>query len=466
MKENKSKKIKSFFLWFFAVYFWLGGIGLLANSFLFGILTILLGIYICPKTDKMLKNYQFYSKNKMWIVIATVVLWVAMPSFSSIPETDEITNQNLEQLDTNTEEQNQNLNEAILSSENNTAIIIDTSNRISLSNIPPYSGMPYIEINDNVPFFDVSELTTTAYEKYSQLDELGRARIAVACIEKGMADKPRESISNVTPSGWQNINIDGENIYNRCHLIAHQLTGENDNENNLITGTRYFNTQGMSRFENMVADCINNTDYHVLYRVTPLYENDELMARGVLIEAESIEDRGETILFNVFCYNVQPNVDINYKTGEIINTNDNIASENVTRALLTEKLEENVIKEEPKEEKKVEEIKQNNEEKKVEEVKQNNEEKKVEEIKQNNEEKNVKKDTSSPKSDTTPIVAKNYGDTPASKNTYILNTNTKKFHYSWCSSVSRMKDKNKQSFWGTREEAINRGYSPCANCNP
>ena len=163
-------------------------------------------------------------------------------------------------------------------------------------------------INNNVPFFDDSELTTTAYEKYSDLDKLGRVGIAVACIEKGMDDGPRSNISDIHPTGWQSVQyegIDGNSLYNRCHLIANQLTGENDNEKNLITGTRYMNTQGMERFESQVADYINTTDNHVLYRVTPMFEGDDLLAKGVLIEAKSVEDKGRRFnsMFFVITFN-------------------------------------------------------------------------------------------------------------------------------------------------------------------
>ena len=188
-----------------------------------------------------------------------------------------------------------------------------------LEDIPEYMGKPYVEINYNQPDFTEEELTTRSYEEYSELDELGRCGAAEACIGKDlMPAEERESISSVTPTGWQNKEydiVDGGYLYNRCHLIGYQLTGENDNEENLITGTRYLNTEGMLPFENEVADYIRDTENHVMYRVTPVFEEDDLVASGVQMDAESIEDDGEGISFNVYVYNVQPGIEIDYATG-------------------------------------------------------------------------------------------------------------------------------------------------------
>ena len=190
----------------------------------------------------------------------------------------------------------------------------------TVEDVPEYSGEPYVEINDNQPEFEDYELTTVPFEEYSELDEMGRCGEAQACVgEETMPTEDREGISEVKPSGWVNEkydSVEGGYVYNRCHLIGFQLTGENANEENLITGTRYMNTEGMLPFENMVADYIHETDNHVLYRVTPVFEGEDLVASGVQMEAESVEDDGAGICFNVYVYNVQPQITINYATGE------------------------------------------------------------------------------------------------------------------------------------------------------
>ena len=191
---------------------------------------------------------------------------------------------------------------------------------VSLEDIPEYNGKPYVYINSNVPFFNESDLTITSFEKYSELDSLGRCGVAVASIGKDiMPTEERGAIGSVKPSGWHTVRyqgIDGNYLYNRCHLIGYQLSGENANENNLITGTRYLNVEGMLPFENMVAEYVEETNNHVLYRVTPIFEGNNLLASGVLIEAKSVEDNGKGIQFNVYCYNVQPGIEIDYKTGK------------------------------------------------------------------------------------------------------------------------------------------------------
>lgn len=188
-----------------------------------------------------------------------------------------------------------------------------------LTSLPEYDGQAYVELNGNVPTFTEEELTTTSFEYYSDLDELGRCGTAYACIGTDlMPTEPRQSIGQVKPSGWQTVKydfVDGKYLYNRCHLIGFQLTGENANEKNLITGTRYLNVTGMLPFENLTADYIKETDNHVLYRVTPVFQGDDLVASGVIIEAMSVEDGGDGVLFNVYCYNVQPGVTIDYADG-------------------------------------------------------------------------------------------------------------------------------------------------------
>ena len=217
-----------------------------------------------------------------------------------------------------------------------------------------------------------------------------------------MPTEERGNISDVKPSGWQSVEyegIDGGYLYNRCHLIGFQLTAENANEKNLITGTRYLNVEGMLPFENMVADYIQETGNHVLYRVTPLFEGDNLVASGVQMEAKSVEDNGAGILFNVFCYNVQPGITIDYATGNSQLTGDASGT------------------------------------------------------------------GAEPQTGTSGTGGSD-GTQQENESTYILNTNTMKFHRPDCSSVSQMSESNKGEFTGTRDELIAQGYEPCKNCNP
>lgn len=190
---------------------------------------------------------------------------------------------------------------------------------LDINNLPEYKGKPYVVINNNEPNFEKSELVTKSFEKYSELDSLKRCGVADSIIGKDlMPTSKRENISSVKPSGWKSIKyngIDGKSLYNRCHLIGFQLAGENANKRNLITGTRYLNTKGMLPFENMIADYVKETNHHVRYRVTPIFVGNELVARGVQMEAISIEDNGKAVKFNVYCFNVQPNIEIDYKTG-------------------------------------------------------------------------------------------------------------------------------------------------------
>lgn len=275
---------------------------------------------------------------------------------------------------------------------------VPAADTVSLSEVPAYSGEPYVAINNNTPSFNDEELTTTSFETYSTLDYLGRCGVAYACIGTDlMPTEDRGSISEVTPSGWINKEYDGQYLYNRCHLIGFQLSGENANERNLITGTRYMNVEGMLPFENMIADYVHETDKHVLYRVTPIYDGTNLVASGVQLEAESVEDDGEGVLFNVYVYNVQPGITIDYATGESWQE----------QGTTTTPVQEEPVQEEPEEQ--------------------------------------------------TPV---------SSGTTYILNTNTKKFHYPSCSSVDQMSEKNRQEFTGTRDEVIAMGYDPCGRCHP
>ena len=193
--------------------------------------------------------------------------------------------------------------------------------RVEEPKIPVFTGEPFVTINGNMPFFGEADMTTEAYESYSPLDDLGRCGAAMACVGvELMPTGPRGEIGHIKPTGWHSVRyetVEGGSLYNRCHLLGFQLTGENANRENLITGTRFMNVEGMLPFENMIADFVVETEEHVLYRVTPIYEREEdLVAVGVLMEGWSVEDKGESICFCVFVYNAQPGIEIDYATGE------------------------------------------------------------------------------------------------------------------------------------------------------
>ena len=286
----------------------------------------------------------------------------------------------------------------------------------SLREIPAYSGTPYTEVNGNQPYFTEEELTTQSFETYSELDSLGRCGMAYANVGQDlMPTEPRGEIGAVKPTGWHLVkydNVDGKYLYNRCHLIAYMLAAENANPQNLITGTRYLNVQGMLPFETKVCDYVKNTGNHVLYRVTPIFDGDNLLADGVLMEAYSVEDAGEGICFCVFAYNVQPGIGIDYATGD--NWAEGSGTYQSTAAPAA-----------------------------------------------------VETPAPQPGTDTAVQITPESSVSQESRETnYVLNTNTKKFHYPTCSSVDDMKEKNKQIYTGSRDEVINMGYVPCKRCNP
>lgn len=256
-----------------------------------------------------------------------------------------------------------------------------------------YQGEPYVVINDNNPDFTEADMTTASFESYGELDGLGRCTTAYANIGKDlMPTEKRGSIGEVKPTGWQTAkydNVDGKYLYNRCHLIGYQLTSENANAKNLITGTRYLNVDGMLPFENMVADYIKETNNHVLYRVTPVFFGDNLVASGVQMEAKSVEDNGDGILFNVYCFNAQPGIAIDYATGNS-HLDDSIVAD----------------------------------------------------------------------------ASKSTTAADANVQTYILNTNTKKFHKESCNSAKSMDASNKKIYTGSRQEIIDMGYEACGVCKP
>ena len=289
---------------------------------------------------------------------------------------------------------------------------------LSYRDVPAFEGNPYVYVNDGEPTFtDEQRAAEPGHAHYGELDELGRCTAAFAVV--GPETQPTEkrgSIGEVRPSGWQMAKYDfveGKYLFNRCHLLGYQLTGENANERNLITGTRYLNVQGMLPFENAVADYVDATGNHVLMAVTPVFESSELVARGVHMMAESVEDGGEGVAFNVFCYNVQPGVVIDYGTGESMLEEDATPLPDVSGA-------ESVP------------------------------------------------GAASEGTDAGEASEKGATGSNESKGVaeYVLNTNSKKFHLPSCSSVDQMSPKNREDVEDTRENLIANGYDPCKRCNP
>lgn len=319
---NKKSKIIQ---WFFSVIFLL--LIPCFNNFLSAIFLVIGAILMAPISGirKLLKK----AKIKEALSITLAICCLLFSIFAVIPNTKQETETN-SPIETQAEENKAFLEEVtsalknILPETNSNKNSSDNSNvqQLVLSDIPDYNGSPYIVINNNKPNFSQSELTTKAYENYSPLDNLGRCGVATASCGKEIMPKEGEkrgSISEIKPSGWKQNKydcVDGGWLYNRSHLIGWQLSAENANKRNLITGTRYMNVEGMLPFENMVADYIDETHNHVAYKVSPIYNGNNLLASGVQIEAYSIEDNGAGVCFNVYCYNVQPGITINYATGE------------------------------------------------------------------------------------------------------------------------------------------------------
>lgn len=276
-----------------------------------------------------------------------------------------------------------------------------------------YDGALYEEVNENQPEFSESDYTTEAFERYSELDSLGRCGAAYANIcRELMPTEERGSIGQVKPSGWHTVKygrVDGKYLYNRCHLIAFQLAGENANEKNLITGTRSFNTEGMLPFENEVAEYVKETGNHVLYRVTPVFDGDNLVASGVTMEAYSVEDGGEGVSFHVFVYNREPGIVIDYATGES-REDDGAKTENGDggRAGTGSKAEDMPDEEE----------------------------------------------------------SARQGRDEGAVTEYVLNTNTKRFHKPDCASAGQIKPNHRKEYEGTREELVEDGYQACGSCRP
>ena len=251
---------------------------------------------------------------------------------SAISSTSETSNPSSTSEDSKSEQSSQPSDTSSTQTQKPSSVGSGTATAVKPSSLPKYSGEAFVVVNNNQPNFSASELTTTGYEKYSSRDSLGRCGVAIASCGKEIMPRPDEkrgSISSITPTGWiqkSYSGISGGYLWNRCHLIGWQLSAENANRENLITGTRYMNINGMLPFENMVADYIKETGNHVAYRITPIFEGNNLVCSGVQMEAYSVEDDGEGICFNVYCYNVQPGITINYATGDSSGPSNNTTS--------------------------------------------------------------------------------------------------------------------------------------------
>ena len=303
----------------------------------------------------------------------------------------------------------------------------------SLDSVPAYSGEPYVEVHGNVPFFTDEDRARTTFESYSKRDLLGRCGVAFALVSPAtMPSGERGSIGDIRPSGWRTARygwIDGEYLFNRCHLIAFALAGENDNARNLITGTRSLNVLGMLPFEEQTARYIDRTRNHVLYRVTPVFEGKNLVASGVLMEAESIEDAGKGVRFCVWCYNVEPGVVIDYASGK------SVAGNPITETYASAKGK-------------------------------GAGEAAAGAAATTTRTNRMPSDAGASNSEFDTTGEGSADSETAIAQTYILNTNTHRFHYPDCKSVSDMKEKNKQEVEANRDDLINQGYRPCGNCRP
>ncbi len=336
---NKLKAVLKILQWVYA-----GAVGImaLANGFHYSTLFLLASAVLLMPIPAIRNFLREKVKIKTWLaIVLAIVLFVAGASGSPLSETPDssvdFTYPTYLQEATSSAETTETTVETTAATEP-TETMAETepatkptekpahvgsgiATPVNIKSIPAYSGKAYVTVNNNVPNFSAKELTKSGYESYSNLDSLGRTRVAVASVGKDTMpaeDEERGSISSIKPSGWKQAkysNISGGWLYNRCHLIGWQLSAENANRKNLLTGTKYLNIQGMLPFENMVADYIKETDGHVAYRITPIYDGNNLLASGVQMEAYSVDDAGESVCFNVFCYNVQPGVTINYATG-------------------------------------------------------------------------------------------------------------------------------------------------------
>ena len=345
---------------------------------------------------------------------------------------------------------------------------------VTIENVPSYTHSPFVELYNNIPLFNSSEKgNMTAFELYSDLDELGRCGVAFANICRDiMPTEERGSIGMIKPSGWQTVKymglVDGNYLYNRCHLIGYQLAGENANEKNLITGTRYLNIEGMLPFENAVANYIKDyPERHVLYRVTPIFKGDNLVASGVQMEAYSVEDKGKGICFNVYCYNVQPDIAIDYSNGdsELINNRVTYIGLSETKATLSvgKTLNLKAYTEPAPASAKITWISSNKQIANV------NSKGVVTALKAGKVTITAKT-SDGLKAQCKITVNKPTASQAAQSNTssdvYVLNKNTHKFHRPTCSSVADIKTANRQDVKWKREDIVKNGYDPCKRCKP
>ena len=363
-------------------------------------------------------------KLKMWLLgLAAAAMLSVSACAQEIPE-ESLNGNGSVSAEENQAESADGDSQAVSSSENGGNRVSSASGTsFNLADVPAYSGQPYVAVNGNVPYFTEDDLTAVSFERYSDLDSLGRCGVAYASVSTDtMPTEKRGSIGEVKPTGWINAKydfVDGKYLYNRCHLIGYQLTAENANEKNLITGTRYLNVQGMLPFENLTADYVKETGNHVMYRVTPIFEGDNLVASGVLMEAKSVEDEGDGVLFCVYVYNVQPGVTIDYATGKselAEDGNTGSSSSGSTAGSGKTTGSSNVG---------------------------------------NN---SLGASGSSGKSNTSASGTES--------GTYILNTKTMKFHRPDCDSVKSIKAENREEYTGEREKLINEGYEACKSCKP
>ncbi len=331
-------KVKNIFQWIFVAFCFLAA---LVYGFTFGsLLALICGVVALP--IKPIRNLweKFLPQKLKWVKrVGIIVLFFISMSVMPVTETEPTDNVKIEQTakdekdktdaskdkkaDSKKEETADKKNETDKKAESNkkeetTKPSGLAQTTVDLSSVGTYSGKAYVALNNNTPTF--AEVSTKSFEKYANLDSLGRCGVAYACVGKDiMPTEERGSIGQVKPTGWHTVKydvVDGKYLYNRCHLIGYQLTGENANTKNLITGTRYMNVDGMLPFENMVADYVQETGNHVMYRVTPHFSGSNLLASGVQMEAYSVEDNGAGVCFNVYVYNAQPGITINYANGD------------------------------------------------------------------------------------------------------------------------------------------------------
>lgn len=336
---------------------------------------------------------------------------------------------------------------------------------VQIADIPEYSGALCINVNDGEPGFTDDDFKRGAFMEFSDLDFEGRCGVAFARIGTDtLSNAPRGDISQVHPSGWEQHRydfVDQEMLYNRSHLIAHQLCGEDANEKNLITGTRTMNSVGMTYYENIVANYVKQTGNHVLYRVTPIFAANDLVARGVQMEAESIEDGGQAVRFNVFVYNVEPGVEIDYVTGKSWESSDvpHVATGGEatttgasTAPNATGKEASGASTKSPNGNARSESA--------------NNTTSKGDAENGQTNQANNAAGSSDAKNPNNGAGSEEGSATSYGSQEYVLNTKSMKFHCPACSSVNDIADNNKQEATATRDELISEGYSPCKQCNP